>query len=385
LERRERALSRSYGPHASQRRRLGRARALVLALSILISLAIVEAGLRLTNAYGGQAYSVSPTGSQYKFYEFDPVLGWANAPGMHGVYERDEFRFPIRVNSFGMRDVEIERAPGPKKRIAVLGDSFTWGIGVADEDRFTEQLELARGVETLNFGVAGYAPIQYSLMMDEVLAFEPEIVVVAFCLGNDFADNVYFERYGYFKPYAELDPSGALVIRGYPLPNVDDFGFRERAKGPLLARILYETISNAFLLPPQAGLIGFRNGLIYGGDGLNASERRLADRAIRINDLLMARIRDAVRGAGATLVLLPAPTKCDYSESCRRGGKLGVRDAAHEVLSETAEHLGVLFVPTLDALDLSHFWERDGHWRPSGHARIAERLGDFLAGKGLLD
>ncbi len=368
-----------------RRRRLWLGRSIALALSSLISLGLVELGLRLSDAYGGQAYSVNPTGSQYKFYRFDPVLGWANAPGMQGIYERDEFRFPIRVNAFGMRDAEVEREPGAKRRIAVLGDSFTWGIGVADDDRFTEALERARGVEVLNFGVAGYAPIQYSLMIDSVLAFRPEVVVVAFCLANDFADNVYFERYGYYKPYADFDPSGALVIRGHPLPDIDDFGFRERAEGFLLARILGKAISNGFLLPEQAGLVGFQSDWIYDPTSLRPEDKALADRAIRINEALLARIRDAVRGAGATLVLLPVPTKCEYSARCRRGGEVRVREVAHRVLAETAVRLGVPFVPTLDVLELSDFWEKDGHWRPSGHARIAERLGSFLAGEGLLD
>lgn len=363
----------------------GFARALLLVASILFSLGLVEAGLRLIDAYSGQAYSVGPTGSQYKFYRFDPLLGWANAPGMRGVYERDEFRFPIRVSSLGMRDVEIERAPGPKQRIAVLGDSFTWGIGVADEDRFTERLERARDVEVLNFGVAGYAPIQYFLMIDEVLALEPAVVVVAFCLGNDFADNVYFERYGYYKPWADLDSSGGLVIRGHPLPDIGDFGFHGRAEGWLLARILARRISNAYFLPAQAGLIGFRNELVYDAEDLDPDERVLVDRAIGINEALLTKVRDAVRGAGAVFVLLPVPTKCEYGDGCGQAGEPRVRDAAHRTLEETAEDLEIPFVPTLDALGRSDFWEKDGHWRPSGHARIAERLGDFLAGEGLLD
>lgn len=272
-----------------RRRRLWLGRSIALALSSLFSLGVVELGLRLSDAYGGQAYSVNPTGSQYKFYRFDPVLGWANAPGMQGIYERDEFRFPIRVNAFGMRDAEVEREPG------------------------------------------------------------------------------------------------ALVIRGHPLPDIDDFGFRERAEGFLLARILGKAISNGFLLPEQAGLVGFQSDWIYDPTSLRPEDKALADRAIRINEALLARIRDAVRGAGATLVLLPVPTKCEYSARCRRAGEVRVREAANRVLAETAVRLGVPFVPTLDVLELSDFWEKDGHWRPSGHARIAERLGSFLVREGLLD
>lgn len=372
-------------PREESRLKLGLARGLALAVSLIVSIGILELGLRLSDAYGGQAYSLDPTGSQYKFYRFDGVLGWANAPGMRGTYERDEFRFPIRINAHGMRDAEVDRQPGARKRIAVLGDSFTWGIGVADEDRFTERLERARGVEVLNFGVAGYSPVQYRLMIGDALSFRPDLVVIAFCLGNDFADNVYFQRYGYFKPYAELDSSGETVIQGYPLPNVDDFGFREKAEGLVFARILERAISNAFFLPEQRGLMGFRSEFVYADEAIDHAQRLLADRAIQINEALLREIRDAVRRTGAELVLLPVPTKCEYAARCRGDGEVRLRDGAYRVLEASADRLGIRFVRTLDALDRTNFWQKDGHWRPSGHARIAERLDAFLENTRLLD
>ncbi len=364
------------------------ARATLLVASTLLAFALVELGLRASDAYGGHAHSVAPTGSPYKFYRFDPVLGWANAPGMHGTYERDEFRFPIRINEDGMREApasrEPERGPGARRRIAVLGDSFTWGIGVADEDRFTERLERDRGVEVLNFGVSGYAPIQYALMIDDVMAFSPDVVVVAFCLGNDFADNVLFERYGYYKPWAELDEAGALVIQGYPLPNVDDFGHRERTGGLVLLRMLRSTLARRFFLPPQRGLIDFDEDVLYHPEMFAPEARALAERAIAIDEALLRRVRDAVVARGAALALLPVPTKCEYVSPCRPGGEHVVRDGPHRILAEAAARLGVAFVPTLDALTLDDFWREDGHWRPSGHARIAERLAAGLERAGLL-
>ena len=97
-------------------------------------------------------------------------------------------------------------------------------------------------------------------------------------------------------------------------------------------------------------------------------------------------IRDAVREAGSELVLMAVPTKCEYSADCRgEESAPRPRDGAHRTLEETAGRLGIRFVPTLDVLGPEHFWERDGHWRPEGHARIAERLGERLEAEALLD
>jgi len=77
-----------------------------------------------------------------------------------GTYKREEFEYTISINRYGMRQhpVSTKRKAGDYS-IAVLGDSFVWGIGVADEDRFTEFLERELpGTEVLNFGVSGYGP-----------------------------------------------------------------------------------------------------------------------------------------------------------------------------------------------------------------------------------
>lgn len=60
----------------------------------------------------------------------------------------------------------------------------------------------------MNFGVSGYAPIQYFLTIDRVIRFSPALVIIAICLDNDFVDNVFYERYGYYEPYALLSESG---------------------------------------------------------------------------------------------------------------------------------------------------------------------------------
>ena len=94
-------------------------------ISIAIAVGIGEAASRLLEQDPGQNYSVAPTGNQYEFYQFDKLLGWKNSPGAHGIFQRDEFRYEISINRYGMRQKEVDMKPGPDVfRVAFLGDSY---------------------------------------------------------------------------------------------------------------------------------------------------------------------------------------------------------------------------------------------------------------------
>lgn len=351
-------------------------------LSASLALVACEVVCRLIDTPRQHIYSVAePTGDQYAFYQFDPVLGWSNTPNAHGTFRRGEFSFPLRINAHGMRDRDPSPAPSPDRpRVAVLGDSFVWGIGVADEERFTDLLRESTGRDVLNFGVSGYAPVQYWLLLDRILAFRPHMVIVGVCLNNDFGDNVLRERYGYCKPYARLDGDGRIVIDGYPLPNVKEMPEQVSFVASPLERFLYDhsalarrCLARAARVPGggdvQAGLIGFEDELIYRDPStLSAEERRLRDTADAVNQALLAEIRDRLRAAGVELILLAVPTKREYPPA-------GGRDRrAADVLRETARALQVAFVDPVDAMSRSDFWEFDGHWNPAGHRKVAAAL-----------
>lgn len=356
-------------------RRLG---PLVALVSALISLTAAELVYRWLYPEQ-QRYSVAPTSSQYDFYRFDAELGWSNLPGAHGRQRREEFEYAIRVNRHGMRQREINlEKPEGVRRVAVLGDSFVWGIGVSDEERLTERLEERLSAsEVLNFGVSGYGPVQYHLMLERVAAFAPDVVVLVFCLSNDFADNVLWERYGYYKPYATLDPDGALAIRGYPLPNVRNFaiGSRRELLGSALAGRLQTLVANA--LRAQDGLVGFRPELHYRAAAeLTPAERELAQRAVAINRALLASIAAELRRREISLLLVPAPTKAEYPVPTPRESRHHLR--ADAILRETSAELGIPHLDSVPHLELADFWELDGHWRPRGHAKMARLIADAL-------
>jgi lysophospholipase L1-like esterase len=117
----------------------------------------------------------------------DPDLEYEPVPGASG----EAFRSYVKINSAGFRDDEYTVGkPEGTYRIVALGDSITFGMKFPIEDRFTEQLERrlqseGRKVEVLNLGVAGYDTIQEVAFLEKTgLRFEPDLVVVAFCIND---------------------------------------------------------------------------------------------------------------------------------------------------------------------------------------------------------
>lgn len=111
----------------------------------------------------------------------------------------DEATYPIRINAQGLRaDREYAPAPEPNvARVLVMGDSFTFGIGVPVEQTYAAVLEtlLNDGAaderfEVINTGFAnGDCPLpQYLYLKERGLAFAPRVVVVGFYADNDLHD-----------------------------------------------------------------------------------------------------------------------------------------------------------------------------------------------------
>ncbi|WP_462321012.1 SGNH/GDSL hydrolase family protein, partial [Halochromatium sp.] len=190
---------------------------LLILASSLAALLLGEIGLRLM----GQSY----------YWAFakrvDPVLGWRPPPQSQG-WQRFEGEALISTNALGFRDQDHPQAkPEDVLRIAVLGDSFTEAVQVpldqtwwrlmgeslnkgfcasdstipltvtgADAEpmptaRAEPEAELGQpAVDVLNFAVSGYSTAQSLLAWRHIAqAFSPDIVVLAFFIGNDLNEN----------------------------------------------------------------------------------------------------------------------------------------------------------------------------------------------------
>jgi hypothetical protein len=92
-----------------------------------------------------------------------------------------DFSAISRINGRGLRDREYTLAKPPGvRRVLAFGDSFTFGSGVADDERFSEVAEDGLdGVEIVNMGVPGYGLDQILLsFLAQGRAWQPDEVVV---------------------------------------------------------------------------------------------------------------------------------------------------------------------------------------------------------------
>lgn len=384
------------------------------AAACLVGLLLGELGLRLT----GFMY--------FNFFYADPVLGWVQRAGAQGT-QTQEGSAAIRINRYGFRDKEwtVEK-PAAHFRVAVLGDSYTAGMQVPEEQRFTGILETelrscdglaGRRLEVLNFGVGRWGTAQELLCLrDRVWQFDPDMVVLAFFASNDLVDNSRELENGLedkgsartrregsksFRPYFSLH-DGTLVLDD---SFRNDPGFRRETTwwmqtfrsavfslrtAQLLARVM-DGRSRAGQRPsgeesaPAAAELATERGLapeVYSEPSTPAW-----DEAWRITEALVIEMAAEVRRHGSSFsVMLVTSSSQVQPEAAERAHALGLdllypnrrlvdlgRRHGFRVLS-----LAEPFLAQAEA-DGSRFHglgpnSRGGHWNSLGHRAAGELL-----------
>ena len=123
------------------------------------------------------------------FFQRDEQLGWLPRPQMAGEQPYYGKAIPFHTNSRGWRDREYPlEANSHTTRIVVLGDAFSWGYHVKDQEVYPKVLEaLMEQTDVINLGVPGFATdqeIQY--FKRTALPYQPDTVILAFYLDNTY-------------------------------------------------------------------------------------------------------------------------------------------------------------------------------------------------------
>jgi len=335
------------------------------ALTLLLTLLVAEALARLFLAHA------TPTGYDaaswrahwmqnhaaagdlyYAFDTHDPLLGWRSRPGL-----RDEPAFGnqarLSTNELGLRGAatpSLLPAPGVR-RILVLGDSFTFGEDVEDDETFAALLDqsLPRS-EVLNFGVHGFGHDQMLLLFREVgRKYSPEIVILAFVYDDIYRNLVSFRDFA--KPRFTLRDD-ELALSNVPVPTPEE--------------ILASSWKRVHLFDAlEMGWAWFE----FGTGRVDARAQKLS---IAILDALLEEIRSA--GARPLFVYLPVRDEMKPDTPGVSRGEVFLTDFC------ASRAVPCLFLgPVLrDAVARGIETPDRLHWGPGGHLAAARRLHHYL-------
>lgn len=322
----------------------GTAAALVLAEALLR--AWVWAGVPRSNGFirfmkGADA--VPNRGPLFRPSE-DDTLGYELVPnGRRGA---------TRINGFGFRGPEVREQPMPGVvRVAVIGDSETFGAALAEEStlpgclqRALAAADPARGYEVLNLGVPGYNTLQELRLVQEKLPrLHPHVVVLYYVLND-----------------AELTPRTVLLHRG-PL--------RSSHLGLLVSYVRKAWPADPAALRGEMDIVSYYH-------HLHDEER------FEVTRRLLLEMAETLRGRGVRFVLVIAPEIYDVPGFNKRYPYRRI----HERLAGLARP-GLEVVDPLDRLAAAgkrprQFWVNDGdpHKNEEANRIIAGVLADALRG-----
>jgi lysophospholipase L1-like esterase len=130
----------------------------------------------------------------------DPHVHHRLKPNTDYDFSSGEFRVRVRTNRYGLRGPDPVIPPPPETvRILVMGDSYTFGFPVEDQETFAKRMESllkAQGypVEIVNGGASGYSTtLHYISLRDQFLSFQPDLVILWFDL-SDVQEDAWYQK-----------------------------------------------------------------------------------------------------------------------------------------------------------------------------------------------
>jgi hypothetical protein len=304
-------------------------------------------------------------------------------PSVRATTRWGPHRYQVATSSLAFRDAaprEVAPTSG-RRRILLMGDSFTEGLGVPFEETFAGRLaqDLAPDTEVLNAGVIGYSPKVYLAKTEYLLGrvgLEIDELVVFVDMSdvpNEILYDVWQPRDGEPPPEPPRGPWSALRRSSLLVRTWD------RLRAPPAPDVVWNFHGMPFaddLDAPALRDPEFDDGEHWTLDYKYAAEGlRLASRHLGALADVCARRRIPL-----TLVVYPWPANI-------LAGELAHPQVSH--WSAFAAERGVRFVnlfpdfigegsdphDTVEQL----FIEGDVHWNAAGHALVAERIAPLLS------
>ncbi len=326
---------------------------------------------RLSNIYRGRHvfnYKLNHPDSEFGFAPKTKTEGWATF---------GEGNFLVATDDLGFRN---SLANQETAEIAVVGDSFTFGYGVNEEETWPKILEFLTGKEVANFGVVSYAPWQYNLILN---AYPPffENKLVLYCLyPNDYASENETETGGDYYSQKGWD------LYQKSNPSTEDMLYAFYSREPFFKKTIAFKIYKTFFEAPikaitTKGIRLFRNTWLKDTD---LSEQNLA--------LVHQRIRKAKRtieeyNSRMAVVFFPSKSRVfntEYQKTFGDDHALVLEDRIRSDVKYFCDDLKLPFLDLTDSFEQRHkrgdllYMRTDPHLNTEGNMLAAHEIMDLI-------
>jgi len=400
-----------------------------VAFALVIGLVTFVVCTALVEAFVRRFIPQSSLRQRDLMFRYEPFVGAEGIPGIRGVFANRSFDTRIEHNSQGFRDREHAKSnTAGKFRIVVVGDSFTWGHGVNNDEIYMKVLEqIDDRVETINLGgPGGDPPGELKVYSRRGVEYQHDVVLLGFYIGNDVVTRR--PRADGSPPDWGFDETGEFRLIGREAPADEVARIRAASEirySPGADRTITQQLGfwlrrNLQLLTLIDNRRDYLAELLMGSRAYAAIARRLGrgerhdfpllDLCVdppgqdvaygwRLVEATLREFRRTARESGARLYVMMIPDMYQtwpsyYATTARR---YGYDPQAYDLtrpnrkLRSICDALEIACLDLLpgmrESMDDGHrlYYRRDRHWTPEGHRLAARALRDDLERRGWLD
>ncbi|MBL7777775.1 MAG: SGNH/GDSL hydrolase family protein [Chitinophagales bacterium] len=272
------------------------------------------------------------------------------------------------VNEEGFRSIRFKDYTSAKKKVLLLGDSFTWGHSAYDITNSFADILLSRGYAVYNTGISGADPAQYLAIAQKYIPLlRPDVVIVNFYSGNDV---IYFDRKP--EPYQPLfytTNAGNIIAQ----PQHRYFTTADSAYQFAMAcsyipkrtpfnKLCSRTVASTFLWK-LVSMTGYLNTIPVGYDAYFDEAQKEERTTPTANEELLA-IQQIAKKSNARCEVVFIPETKRWNKLSTPTDYRGLADSIAIVIPQP--------------ITLAHYKKEDGHFNNEGHQVYADFLEQLI-------
>lgn len=315
-------------------------------------------------------------------------IGWTLAPHQDVTVASQYGVIRIQTNADGFRDRSYPREKNDKKRLLILGDSFTLALETPQSNVFHALLEKMMGetAEVMSMGVSGYEITQSYLAYQKIGAvYQPDEVILMLYIGNDLKGNQRWKH----LPYYALE-NDRLVLRNYPYEGEFNLPLVTTQRSTFLMRhsMLVFTLGSILRRPPPPA----SETSTYCDYWTSVNYPNPTPEEWALSEALLVALRDEVEANGGQFRVVIIPTEFQVEPDARNEflQHCEIPDYAQQsplqeplIALLEAHHIAYLdLLPVFLQTGETHLYlpDVDIHWSEKGHQVVAEALYEMEVG-----